>query len=173
MVTQHLAGSEFYSYGTSHAESLKRVKYLKGVIEDKGGHRLFYVKGKPVQRETYLHIMFRLTWFNTDLDLNAEVNNGRGPVDFKISKGKQDASLVEFKLAKNTALEKNLQHQVAIHEKASDTSISIKVILYFSEAERIKVANILRKLKLGNCEDIVLIDASLETKVSASKATES
>lgn len=173
LVTQHLADSEFYSYGTSHSESLKRVTYLKGVIEDKGGHRLFYVRGKPVQRETDLHIMFRLTWFNTDLDVNAEVNNGRGPVDFKISKGKRDASLVEFKLAKNTALEKNLQHQVAIYEKASDTSNSIKVILYFSEAERIKVTNILRKLKLDKCDDIVLIDASLETKVSASKATES
>jgi hypothetical protein len=87
---------------------MKRVLYLKHVIEDQGGHRLFYVNGQPIKREVDLHVMFRLTWFDnhTDLDMNAEVNNGRGSVDFKVSKGKKNASLVEFKLAKNTALEK-------------------------------------------------------------------
>lgn len=173
LVNEHLAGSKFYSYGSSYVESLKRVHYLKQVIENKGGHRLFYINGKPVQRESDLHIMFRLTWFDTNLDVNAEVNNGRGPVDYKISRGKQDASLVEFKLAKNTSLEKNLQHQVKIYEKASDTTASIKVILYFSESEHLRVLNIFRKLKLEGREDVVLIDASPETKVSASKANES
>lgn len=173
LVNDHLAGSKYYSYGSSFVESLKRVHYLKQVIENKGGHRLFYINGKPVQRESDLHIMFRLTWFGTNLDVNAEVNNGRGPVDYKISRGKHDASLVEFKLAKNTSLEKNLQHQVRIYEKASDTSVSIKVILYFSESEHQRVLTILRKLKLEGKEGIVLIDAGPETKVSASKANES
>lgn len=173
LINEYLAGSDFYTYGTSYTESLKRVHYLKGVIENKGGHRLFYIKGRPVQRETDLHIMFRLTWFDTCLDLNAEVNNGRGPVDFKISRGKRDASLVEFKLAKNTSLERNLQHQVKLYEKASDTTKSIKVILYFSESEHRRVIKILKKLKLERREDVVLIDASLDTKVSASKADES
>jgi hypothetical protein len=87
---------------------MKRIIYLKHVIEDQGGQRLFYVNGRPVQREVDLHVMFRLTWFanSADLDLNAEVNNGRGPVDFKVSKGKKNSALVEFKLAKNTSLEK-------------------------------------------------------------------
>ena len=80
--------------------------------------------------------------------------------------------MVEFKLAKNTSLEKNLQHQVKVYEKASDTTASIKVILYFSESEHLRVLNILRKLKLEGREDVVLIDASPETKVSASKANE-
>ena len=170
LIVEHLAGSEFYTAGNTYAESLKRVLYLKHVIEDNGGHRLFYVSGKPIQRETDLHTMFRLTWYGTDLSVDAEVNNGRGPVDYKISFGKRDASLVEFKLAKNTGLERNLQHQVKIYEKASDTSQSIKVILFFTEAERLRVSNILKKLKLDGAESIVLIDASLETKVSASKA---
>ncbi|OYY94439.1 MAG: hypothetical protein B7Y41_06280 [Hydrogenophilales bacterium 28-61-23] len=173
LVNGYLSETDFYSCGTSYVESLKRVQYLKHVIEDKGGHRLFYVNGKPIQRETDLHIMYRLTWFNTDLDVNAEVNNGRGPVDYKISKGKADASLVEFKLAKNTGLEKNLQHQVKIYEKASDASVSIKAILYFSEAEHVRVVKILNKLQLNNQENVVLIDASLESKVSASKASTS
>ena len=171
LVTEHLANSEFYGHGNSYEESLKRVQYLKHVIEDNGGHRVFYVDGKPVQRESDLHIMFRLTWFDTDLDVNAEVNNGRGPVDYKVSRGRADASLVEFKLAKNTGLRKNLEHQVKIYEKASEAQSSIKVIVYFSDNELSRVNLILKDLQLEGREDIVLIDASLDTKASASKAT--
>lgn len=172
LVTQHLADTEFYSGDSSYEQSMKRVLYLKHVIEDKGGQRLFYVDGKPVQREIDLHVMFRLTWFanSADLDLNAEVNNGRGPVDFKVSKGKRNSNLVEFKLAKNTSLEKNLQHQVKIYENANDTKKSIKVIMYFADSELQRVMDILKRLKLNDSKDIVLIDAS--PKVSASKATE-
>lgn len=172
LVTQHLAGTEFYSGDSSYEQSMKRVMYLKHVIEDQGGQRLFYVNGQPVHREIDLHVMFRLTWFanSADLDLNAEVNNGRGPVDFKVSKGKKNSNLVEFKLAKNTSLEKNLQHQVKIYEKARDTERSIKVIMYFSDHELEKVMNILGRLKLTDCRDIVLIDAS--PKIAASKADE-
>jgi hypothetical protein len=170
LVSEHLAGTEFYSYDSSYAQSMKRVMYLKHVIEDQDGQRLFYVNGQPVQREIDLHVMFRLTWFAdaADLDLNAEVNNGRGPVDFKVSKGKKNSNLVEFKLAKNTSLEKNLQHQVKIYEKASDTEKSIKVIMYFSDSELQRVLEILKRLKLTDCKDIVLIDAC--PKISASKA---
>lgn len=170
LVGVHLAGTEFYKYDSSYEQSMKRVLYLKHVIEDQGGHRLFYVNGQPIQREVDLHVMFRLTWFDNsaDLDINAEVNNGRGPVDFKVSKGKKNASLVEFKLAKNTALEKNLQHQVAIYAKASDAKKSIKVIMYFNDSELKRVNDILKRLKLSTYKDIVLIDAS--PKTSASKA---
>ena len=171
LVTEHLANSEFYGRGNSYEESLKRVRYLKHVIEDNGGHQVFYVDGKPVQRESDLHIMFRLTWFDTSLDVNAEVNNGRGPVDYKVSRGRADASLVEFKLARNTGLRKNLEHQVKIYEKASEAQSSIKVIMYFSSNELSRVNRILKALKCEGREDIVLIDASLETKSSASKAT--
>jgi hypothetical protein len=170
LVSEYLAGSAFYKYDSSYEQSMKRVLYLKHVIEDQGGHRLFYVNGQPIQREVDLHVMFRLTWFNNsaDLDLNAEVNNGPGPVDFKVSKGKKNSNLVEFKLAKNTALEKNLRHQVAIYEKSSDAKTSIKVIMYFNDSELRRVKDIIKRLKLTDCRDIILIDAS--PKVSASKA---
>lgn len=172
LISAYLEGTTFYQGGTSYSESLRRVQYLKHVIENNDGYRLFYVKGKPVQRETDLHIMYRLTWARTEWDVNAEVNNGRGPVDFKVSKGRKDACLIEFKLAKNTGLEKNLRNQVQIYERASGASNSIKAILYFSESELLRVQGILKKLGIQGKEDIVLIDASRETKASASKADE-
>lgn len=51
------------------------------------------------------------------MDVNREVNNGRGPVDFKISKGSKDTTLVEFKLASNSKLKNNLAKQVDIYKK--------------------------------------------------------
>ena len=105
LVLEHLSGTELYERGDSYDETLQRVKYLEHVIEDNDGYRVFYVDGKPVKRESDLHTMFRLTWYATAFDVNAEVNNGRGPVDYKVSKGKQNASLVEFKLASNSSLD--------------------------------------------------------------------
>jgi hypothetical protein len=84
--------------------------------------------------------------------------------------GKANASLVEFKLASNTSIEKNLRNQVAIYEKASNTKRSLKVILYFSESELDKVRRILKTLKLVGNPDIILIDANNKNKPSASKA---
>ena len=171
LMRDHLAESDFYELGDSYDECHRRVAYLKHVIEDNDGYRVFYMDGKPIKRESDLHTMFRLTWSATTYDVNSEVNNGRGPVDYKIAKGRADASLVEFKLASNTGLKKNLQHQVDVYAKASNTKQSIKVILYFSDEELFKVNRVLTDLGLTGQKDIVLIDASLETKASGSKAT--
>ena len=45
-------------------------------------------------------MFFGLLLQRTRFDVNREPNNGRGPVDFKISDGALDKSLIEFKLAK-------------------------------------------------------------------------
>lgn len=171
LVEQLAQRSDFYNVtGNTNVEALKRIEFLKDVIENKDGYRIFYLKGKPIQKEEDLQILYRLTWFATPSDVNREVNNGRGPVDFKISRGRADKTLVEFKLANNSQLERNLQNQVPIYEKASDTQQSIKVILYFTEQELLKVQRILNKLNLVSDKNIVLIDARRDNKPSASKA---
>ncbi len=171
LVSNLLAGTEFYEEGNSYDASLKRVHFLKRVIESSDGYRLFYLKGKPIKREADLHTMFRLTWYASSFDVNSEVNNGRGPVDYKISKGARDKSLVEFKLASNSGLRRNLEHQVKVYEQANDTKSSIKVIMCFSDAEYEKVHKMLRDLKLHEKESVVVIDANSENKPSGSKAS--
>jgi hypothetical protein len=169
LVDDQLVGTEFYELGNTFEESLGRVEFLRDVIENKDGWRIFYVDGKPLRREADLQIMYRLCWYATSYDVNREPNNGRGPVDFKVSKGSADKSLIEFKLASNSKLKQNLKHQVEIYEAANDTKKSIKAILYFSEAELEKVQQILIDLKLSDRSEIVLIDARAENKQSASK----
>ena len=114
--------------------------------------------------------MFRLTWYASPSDVSREANDGRGPVDFKISRGSRDKSLVEFKLASNTQLKRNLDRQVPIYEKASDKKKSLKVIVYFNEKEFERVQEILKDLGRDKDKNIILIDARMDNKPSASKA---
>jgi hypothetical protein len=154
----------------SYEEAHKRAMFLKDVIENKGGHRLFYVKGKPIERESDLQILYRMTWYGASFDVTREANDGRGPVDFKVSKGAVDKSLVEMKLASNSSLERNLRNQVAVYEKASDAKRSVKVILCFTAADQKRVAAVLKKLNIDGDTSIVVIDGRIDNKPSGSKA---
>ena len=161
--------TEFYEKeGGTLEESYERILFLKNVIENKDGYCLFYINGKPVKRESDIHIMFRLTWFASSSAVSREANEGRGPVDFVISKGAFDKTLVEFKLASNTKLKQNLANQVEIYKKAHDTEKSIKAILFFSEKEEKKLKKILEDLGISNEKYVVLIDAREDNKISAS-----
>lgn len=163
--------TSFYNVvGDTYNEAYERVLFLKDIIENKDGYRTFYLNDKPIGTEEDLQIMYRLTWRGSPSDINREVNNGRGSVDFKASRGSKDKTLVEFKLAKNTKLKSNLEKQVAIYEKANDTHTSIKVILFFTEDEHEKVIRCLNELGIRDNKNIVLIDARSDNKPSASTA---
>lgn len=172
LVNDYLKPGGFYKIPkNTYEEARKRALFLKDVIENKGGHQFFYVKGKPVEREFDLQILYRLTWFSTHSDISREVNDGRGPVDFKASRGCRDKTLIEFKLASNTKLERNLEKQCEIYEKASDPSHpSLKVILYFTNSQFVRVNRILKNLKLTESPHIILIDARADNKPSGSIA---
>jgi len=163
--------TDFYksSYDT-YSESLSRIRYLKQVIENNDGYRIFYVNGKPIKSEKELQLIFRLTWYDTLSDVNSEVNNGRGPVDYKVSRGSKDKTVIEFKLASNSQLERNLKKQAEIYAYANCTKKIIKVIMFFSYEEELKVKEILEELKMDKNENVILIDARNDNKPSASKA---
>lgn len=163
--------TQFYSVpGNTIDEARARALFLKDVVENKGGFRIFYLNSEPIRRESDLHILFRLTWYATPSDVSAEVNDGRGPADFKISRGALDKSIIEFKLASNPQLRRNLENQVDIYKKASDAQHSLKVIVYFSALELDHVLSILNDLQVIGHPDFVLIDARRDNKPSASKA---
>ncbi len=165
-----LVENDFYrDQGRTFDEAHRRVMFLKQVIENNDGYKFFYVKGKPIKREQDLQLIFRLTWFASIDDVNSEVNNGRGPVDYKISRGASDSTLVEFKLATNSKLKQNLANQVGVYEAANQTNRSIKVILFFSDSELDAVLRVLKALKLKQGKELILIDARRGNKTSASK----
>lgn len=157
--------------GNTLDETREKIYFFKDIIENKGGHRIFYGSGgEPIKQERDVHILFRLVWHGTPSDVSREVDDGRGPADYKISRGATDKTLVEFKLASNTHLKRNLLRQLELYEKASDAHAGFKVIIYFSERELIRVQGILRELRMENDSRIVLVDARSDNKPSASKA---
>ena len=171
-IIAHLANkTNFYKLDqNSYEEAMQRVLYLKSCIESNDGYKLFY--GKDAQRlrsEKDLQLLFRFVCYDTISDVNSEVNNGRGPVDYKFSNSNKDKSLVEFKLASNTQLKQNLEKQVEIYEKANNTDKSIKVIFFFTQKEHMRVLKILDELKLNDAKNIILIDCREDNKISASK----
>lgn len=167
-----LQNKNFYaSAQNSQEEAKKKIEILKEYIEDNDGYKLFYHNGQRIKGEKDLQLLFGLVCHESSIfDVNREVNNGRGPVDFKISKGNADKTLVEFKLASNKKLEQNLQKQVEIYQKANKTMSSFKVIIYFTKDEHERVVAILNRIGLTGKENIVLIDGRNDNKVSASNA---
>lgn len=162
--------TRFYeeSNKTAYQEAFDRIKYLKDSIENNDCYKLFYNGDKPIGKEKDLQLMFRLVCYGSSFDINSEVNNGRGPVDYKISKGAFDSSLIEFKLAKSSKLKQNLKKQLDIYKKANNTEYGIKVIIYFSENEYKRVNSVLEELELTDDPNTILIDARKDNKISAS-----
>ena len=89
---------------TSYDEALTRANGFKKYVENQDGHRLLNKPGqeRPLATEKEVQLFFGLIFFGSEFDVNREVNNGRGPVDFKVSKGAVDKSLIEIKPRRRT-----------------------------------------------------------------------
>jgi hypothetical protein len=172
-----LEHSNFFRLGyNSYTESFERVKFLKGVIENNDGYRIFYDDGKPIAKEEVIQRIFKLTWYQTPYDVNAEVNNGRGPADYKVSYGAKDSTIIEFKLGRSSSLKDNLEKQAEIYKKASGSHSTLKVILCYNMVEINKVKRIIKGITDSDeiPENIIIIDASIKksaSKVKSSKST--
>ena len=156
--------------GRTYEEAHERVAFFRSAIEDKGGWRYFYVNRKPIERESDLHIMFQLTWFGSPSDVSMEVNDGRGPADFKISRGAKDKTIVRVQTHENTHIKRNLEKQAETYKRASGASNAIVVILYFDDTQLKKVTKLLKELGLTGHKDIVVVDAQSDNKPSGSNA---
>lgn len=156
----------------SYSEALVRAKGFKHYVEHQDGYRLINKPGqeRPLATEKEIQLFFGLIFFGSEFDVNREVNNGRGPVDFKVSKGAVDKSLIEIKLASNSHLKRNLQNQVEIYEKANGTRSSVKMIICYSDRDVLKVDAVLKELSLRGEESIIVVDARADSKPSGSKA---
>ncbi|MEX5261597.1 hypothetical protein [Kocuria sp. CPCC 205263] len=165
---------------TSYDEARQRVFMFKQYVENQDGYQVLNRGGKiglsneekdnHPSNEKEVQLYFGLVWCNSDFDVNREVNNGRGPVDFKASYGAHDKSLIEFKLARSSSLKRNLEKQLSVYEAANQTRKSLTVIVVFTENDQVKLNRVLGELQLTNEESIIVIDARRDNKISGSKA---
>lgn len=70
-----------------------------------------------------------------DVDLSPESNAGRGPVDFKFSRGWEARALVEVKLVRNTGFWDGLLAQTPTYQVAEGVRVAFFVAIAYSEKE--------------------------------------
>ena len=159
---------------TSYDEAVAAIKTFKYYVENQDGWRVINRGGgKPFSDEKEVQGFFGLLLQWSRFDVNREPNNGRGPVDFKLSEGAFDKTLIEFKLGSNSSLERNLQRQVGIYEKANKTKNSITAVICYTQHDQKRVERIVERLRLDKQwadKLVVVIDARADNKPSASKA---
>lgn len=154
---------------TSQQEARRAVEIFKNYVENQDGWRAINKgDGKGLSSEQDVQIFFGLLLQESRFDINREVNNGRGPVDFKVSMG-LDKTLIEFKLAKSSSLKRNMENQVEVYKRANGTDSAVFVVIAYSGKEVEKTEDAVKVLGLNRpgSMEVVIIDAS--PKESASK----
>jgi hypothetical protein len=152
------------AFTNSKLASLNRLNEYKKHIELRG-YRDAYKNGKKCVDEKYFQRGFLPFWINTLFDVNPEVNNGRGQVDFTVSIGARDKTVIEFKLASNL---KNAKAQLDHYAYANSTHNAIMAIFYFTKNELKKAEKFFAESGM-NKEDVILIDVRKDNKESASR----
>jgi len=162
-----LVGEGFYQHSIdSFDEAGNAIALFKDYVENRDGWKLLNRTGRRPLSEEDAQLFFGLVFNRTMFDVNREPNNGRGPVDYKVSMGARDKTLIEMKLASNRSLKRNLANQVTVYEAANQTSKSYKVILVFSGDEMTKVGRVLDELRLASDPTVVVVDARPKTSAS-------
>ncbi len=157
-------------FANTYDEAHFFARVFKNYIENNDGYRVInrYDFEKPCNERTVQDYFGLALKTSKKSQVDREVNNGRGPVDYKLSRGKGDSTLIEMKLASNKKLKKNLQNQLDIYKVANDTGKGIVIIVYYTEKEFYRVKEILLDLGLVGNPDVYLIDARNDNKKSAS-----
>lgn len=160
-------------YIDSKTASLEIMAYFKQWVENNKGWEVIQ-DASSRNREKILQRIIHLSGLcyieNNNLDMSCEPDEGRGPVDFKISRG-QDKTLVEVKLSSNSQYLHGYEIQVEEYGKAECTDKLVYVLVDLGNP--VKVKN-LKNLHEQNIEqgkkvpELVIIDST--KKDSASRA---
>lgn len=124
----------------SEAEFVSFVEALianfKDCVEQRGAWRTLWVNDKP-RPEKHAQVLFDVSavmaCHDRDVELTRESDAGRGPVDFKFSRGKKLRALMEVKLAKSSSFKRNLAKQTPIYAGAERCKRGYFVVIQFKD----------------------------------------
>lgn len=147
---------------------------FKDLVENKGLYELFYYKGEPRKEKIVQKAFYSVAdayCEANNLDLNPEVNSGRGPVDFKMSKGYRRRVLVEIKLTTNNQIVHGFKTQLKEYMKAEKTKRTIFLVID-NGGPKNRIDSLFNEEKIAKenkiyTPEIIIIDA--KPKVSASR----
>ena len=107
--------------------------HFKSLVEDHGLFKLLYDTNGASKHESAAQLLFYAIADSycdaNNIDLTKEGNNGRGPVDFKLSRGAKDKVVVETKLTSNSQLLHGFDIQLPIYMKQEKTKQAVYLII--------------------------------------------
>ena len=148
---------------------------FKSLIEDNKLYELLYDSDGNPKHESAAQLLFYgiadAYCSANDIDLTKEGNTGRGPVDFKLSRGAEDKVVVEVKLTSNKQLKHGIEKQLPIYMRQEKTAKAIYLIIDNGHEKALK--NFLKfhkELCKNEKEKILYIIIDGTKKPSASKS---
>ncbi|MEO1036985.1 MAG: hypothetical protein AAFX44_15625 [Pseudomonadota bacterium] len=152
---------------------LQIVERFRDHIENRGLSKVLYDdKGNPrhewVAQQLFFVIADEYCRAN-DIDVSPETDKGRGPVDFKFSRGYHNKVLVEIKLSTNSKVPAGYTKQLEIYKASEETVHAVYLVIDVGRMGRKqeKLTDI-RNSAEGPLSDLEFVDAI--PKPSASKA---
>ena len=131
-------------HSAGHVDSLNCarivVENFKEWIENNGGWEIvlnFSSRKREKMTQRLIHLCALQTVKENDLDFSCEVNNGHGPVDFKISRG-NDKTVIELKLSSNNQYMHGYTDQIRQYAKSENTSNMIYVLVDIGHPRKVR-----------------------------------
>lgn len=158
-----------------HAVVLKICEHFKHLVEQQGLHELLFdADDKPKIEKASQLLFFGIAdayCYASGLDISREPQTGRGPADFKVSKGYHERVIVEVKLSSNSKFIDGLTAQLPTYLHAEKAHHGVFLLIKVGEHEkklkRITITHRALKKDGKPIPDLIVIDAT--EKLSASK----
>ncbi len=153
----------------------KIVNQFSHLIENRDLWRDLWNRTKPRPEKSAQRMFFAVAASycdSNDIDISPEADTGRGPVDFKFSKGSALRHLVEVKLSNNNKLVKGYTNQLELYKQGEKTFTATYLVIDIGkEGKKFEAINKARAAAIAAkkpASDIVYVDGA--PKQSASKA---
>jgi len=159
----------------SYETAIEIINNFKDWVENNRGWDVIR-EYKPKKREKAIQKLIHLSAKSyikvNNLDISCEADEGRGPVDFKLSKG-ADKTIVEVKLSSNGQYIHGYDTQVEEYGKAEHTDNMVYVLVDVGNPQRInKILGIhAENIRLNKkCPELIIVDAKYKQSASVYKS---
>jgi hypothetical protein len=157
----------------SMSAALEIIQHFQNWVENNKGWEVIRTANSR-NREKILQRIIHLSAVSyikaNNLSMSCEADEGRGPVDFKLSRG-QDISIIEVKLSSNPQYLHGYEVQLEEYSKAEQTSNMVYVLVDLGNPGKITKLKDLHEQRIkqeSDAPELIIIDAT--NKKTASKA---
>ena len=152
--------------------AIEAIKLFKVWVENNRGWNVIQQAGSQSREKTVqclLHGVTKYLFESKNLDFSAEPNEGKGPVDFKISRG-NDKTVIELKLSSNDKYLRGYREQIRQYAKAEGTNNMIYVYVdlgdYPKRTERLIRTNEAEKMEKNVLPELIVIKSMAQKSAS-------